>query len=58
MLNREDPMKRLIPIILLILFAAGAFGQTTLWFDGSFEQAQQKAEKDGKLILTFFYSPT
>ena len=50
-------MKRLMTVILLILFAACALGQTTQWFQGSFEEAQQAAKKDGKLILTFFYSP-
>ena len=49
-------MKRFILFLLFSVFTLSALGQTD-WFQGSFEQAQQKAEKDGKLILTFFYSP-
>ena len=56
-LNRKETfMKRFILILLFSVFTVSSLGQTN-WFQGSFEQAQQKAEKDGKLILTFFYSP-
>ena len=41
---------------LLSVFALSAFGQTQ-WFKGTFDQAQEQADKEGKLILTFFYSP-
>ena len=50
-------MKRLIAIVLFLMFAFSAFGQGTQWFKGSLEEAGIRAKEDGKLIVVFFYSP-
>lgn len=50
-------MKRLLPIPLVFLFAFSALGQGIQWFKGSLEAAQEKAKKDEKLVLIYFYSP-
>lgn len=49
-------MKRLLAIPLLFLMAATAMGQGTNWFQGSLEQAIDKAADENKHVLIFFYS--
>jgi len=44
-------MKKLFVISIILLFSASAFAQGTDWFDGTFDEAKAKAEKEGKLIL-------
>jgi len=49
-------MKKVVTFLFILLFASSAFAQSSVWFDGSFDDAKAKAEKEGKLILINFYS--
>ena len=49
-------MRKTLSILMFFLLAAAAFGNGTNWFKGSFEEAKDKARKEGKLILIDFYS--
>lgn len=51
-------MKKLFVISIILLFAASAFAQGTDWFTGTFAEAKATAEKEGKLLLINFTSPT
>ncbi len=48
-------MKKALVLILTLLFATAAFGQTSVFFEGSFDDAMKKASTDGKLILIDFF---
>lgn len=50
-------MKRITVFLLVLLFATSTFAQTN-WFTVTFDEAKAKAEKEGKLILINFTSPT
>ncbi len=49
-------MKKTLVILLVLFFAASAFAQESVWFDGSYEQALKQAKKSGKLLIIDFYS--
>ena len=49
-------MKKLSLILLLLLFATTVFASGTVWFQGSFDEAKQKAVSESKLILVDFVS--
>ena len=49
-------MKKVVTFLLILLFASTVFAQSSVWFDGSFDDAKAKAEKEGKIILINFYS--
>jgi len=49
-------MRKLVTFLLILLFATSAFGQSSVWFNGSFDDAKKKAENEGKLLLINFYS--
>ncbi|MFC1564103.1 hypothetical protein ACFL6G_04160 [candidate division KSB1 bacterium] len=50
-------MKKGLTILFLLIFAATAFAQESVWFDGSFDEAKTKAEKENKFLLINFDSP-
>ncbi len=50
-------MKKGLPILLILLFAVSAFAQESVWFEGTFDEAKVKAEKENKLLLINFDSP-
>ncbi len=49
-------MKKALFFMLVILFAVPAIAQESVWFDGTYEQAQAAADRENKLILVDFYS--
>ncbi len=49
-------MKKVLFFMLVLLFAVPAIAQESVWFNGSFEEAQKAAERDNKLIVVDFYS--
>lgn len=54
---KERIMRKFIVLPLILLFATSAFAQTD-WFKGTFDEAKAAAEKESKLILINFTSPT
>ena len=50
-------MRKHFSAFIILLFATLTFANGTEWFKGSFEEAMEKAAKEGKLILVHFYSP-
>ena len=50
-------MRKHLSAFIILLFAALSFAKGTEWFKGSFDEAKEKAAKEGKLILVHFYSP-
>ncbi|MFC1492905.1 hypothetical protein ACFL6O_03025 [candidate division KSB1 bacterium] len=49
-------MKKALFFMLVLLFAVPAIAQESVWFDGSFDEAQAAAERNNKLIIVDFYS--
>lgn len=49
-------MKKTLTVVLALVFALPLFAQNSLWFDGPFEKAMEKAQTTGKSILIDFYS--
>ena len=49
-------MKRAIAFIVILLCAQVVFGQESVWFQGSFDDAKAQAQKEDKLILIDFFS--
>ncbi len=49
-------MKRALVVLLTLLFASVAYGQESIWFDGTFDEAKVKAKNEGKLILIDFFA--
>ena len=49
-------MRKMIAVAILVLLATSLFAQSTVWFEGSFEDAKTKATKENKHLLVDFYS--
>ncbi len=49
-------MKRTVAFIVMLLCAHVVYGQESVWFQGSFEEAKAQAQKEDKLILIDFFS--
>jgi len=51
-----DKVKKLLFLSIIFLLPVLLFGQQTLWFDGTFEEAKSKAKIENKQILIFLSS--
>jgi hypothetical protein len=51
-------MKKALFLLMVLVFAAGAFAQSPNWFKGTLDGAIAKAKADHKLVLVDFYSYT
>jgi hypothetical protein len=49
-------MRKVAIIVGLLLLATSALAQSSIWFNGSWEDAQARAKAENKLILIDFYS--
>jgi hypothetical protein len=48
-------MKKTLAFLLVLLIASAAFGQSSVWFNGTFDEAKKEAQKEGKPILIDFW---
>lgn len=48
-------MKKVVTFLFILLFATSVFAQKSIWFDGTFDEAKEKAQKEGKLILVDYF---
>jgi hypothetical protein len=49
-------MKRLFAVLAVFLLAGSLAAQGIVWFEGSLEQAMQKAETENKFLLINFFT--
>ena len=49
-------MKKYILNFIILIFFSPLFSQQSIWFQGTFEEAIKKAQKENKMILIDFYA--
>ncbi len=49
-------MKKTAFVLLILLFTLPSFSQDNVWFNGSFDDALNEAQQNGKQVLVYFYS--
>lgn len=48
-------MKKVTAFLLMLLFASSSFAQTSIWFNGTYDDAKAKAQQENKLIFIDFF---
>ena len=49
-------MRKYLTALVLLVMTASAFGQSTKWFKGDFDQACEEAAKKNKLVIVYGWS--